>query len=354
MTEFYCPTKIWSGPDALEILQTFSAQRVLVVTDRYFSANGTAEAVGRRVPGAEVRVFDQVEPDPSVELAARGAAVCRAFRPQLLLALGGGSAMDCAKAICLAVEEPMTFWAIPTTSGSGSEVTAFSILTHNGSKHPLVDPAVRPDGAILDDSLLAALPPALIADTGMDLLAHCVEALGATNRSAITDALALQGASILLGHLQASFDGDRRVRGLLHEAATMAGMAFDNGGLGMCHAMAHALGGATHLPHGRLCAMLLPHVMERNAEAVVGQYGQLSRVCGLGGVTDRLALRNLTAAITRLRVALGLPGTLREAGAEVTDREGIVRAALADPCCRSNPVPVTETLLRELLEAVAG
>lgn len=352
MTEFFCPAKIWSGSGALEALRTCRASRVLVVTDRYFSENGTAMKLGSMVPGAEVRVFDEVRPDPTVELAARGAAVCREFRPELLLALGGGSSMDCAKAIRLAAEGNMRFLAIPTTSGSGSEVTSFSILTHGGVKRPLVDPALRPDGAILDDSLLAALPPSLIADTGMDLLAHCVEALGATGRSAFSDALALQGASILLGHLQASFGGDLRVRGLLHEAATMAGMAFDNAGLGLCHALAHALGGAVHLPHGRLCAMLLPHVMELNAEAALGQYAQLARVCGLEGATRQLSLRNLTAAIRRLRGALGMPATLRGAGTALADREATIQAALADPCCKTNPAPVTEEVVRKLLKAV--
>lgn len=354
MTEFYCPTKIYSGEWALDILKTCKASRVLVITDRFFSASGKAAEVAGHVPGAQVEIFDEVQPDPPVELAARGAARCRAFQPELLLALGGGSVMDCAKAIRLAAELPMTFVAIPTTSGSGSEVTSFSILTHRGVKQPLVDPAVRPDIAILDDGLLTALPEQLIADTGMDLLAHCMEALGAKNRSGFTDALAYHGASVLLGHLQASFSGDRRVRGMLHECACMAGMAFDNAGLGLCHAVAHALGGETHLPHGRLCAMLLPPVMELNAAAVMGSYAHLARICGCGGATERLALRNLIAAIERLRGALGQPATLREAGVARLDRDAVVAAALADPCCATNPVPVTGAMVHQVLQAVAG
>lgn len=357
MTEFSCTTKLYAGPDALEALARYPAQRVMVVTDAYFSQNGQALAVGKRVPGAEVLVFDKVTPDPPASLAAEGAAACRSFRPQILVALGGGSPMDCAKAIRLAADLPMTFVAVPTTSGSGSEVTAFSILTHDGVKRPLVDPGLRPDAAILDDSLLSELPPKLIADTGMDLLAHCLEALAATGRSAFTDALAAAAAETVLSKLAESYHGDRTVRGALHQAAAMAGMAFDNAGLGVCHALAHALGGAFHIPHGRLCAMLLPHVLDLNAAAVLPQYAALARRCGLSAPTERMALRSLTAAVVRLRGALQMPSTLSQAGVEREAlehaRPAIVAAALADSCCTTNPVPVTAPALEKILKAVA-
>ena len=357
MQLFHCPTKLYLGAGALDALGGFQAQRVLVVTDSFFSKNGTALEVGRRVPGAEVRIFDNVVPDPPASLAAEGASLCAQFRPQLLIALGGGSPMDCAKAIRMASDQPMTFVAIPTTSGSGSEMTSFSILTHDGVKHPLVDPALRPDAAILDDSLLAALPPSLIADTGMDLLAHCLEALAATGASGFTDALALEGARTALALLPASYQGDRSVRLRLHEAASMAGMAFDNAGLGVCHALAHALGGAFHIPHGRLCAMLLPSVLSYNAPAAQGKYACLARLCNFPSATDRLAVRNLTAAIVRLRKQLHLPETLSQAGVTAArweeTRAQVVKAALADACCRTNPVPVTEAGLLQLCKAVA-
>ena len=163
--EFSCPTKICMG---LDTLKTCEARRVLVVTDRYFSQK--AWEIGKLVPDSETAVFDEVVPDPPAELVAKGAAVCARFRPDLLIALGGGSPMDCAKGIKLASDHPMTFVAIPTTSGSGSEVTSFSILTHGGVKHPVVDGGIRPNVAILDDSLLQSLPPSLIAHTGMDML----------------------------------------------------------------------------------------------------------------------------------------------------------------------------------------
>lgn len=354
MTEFFCPTKIWSGKHALDALHTFHVKRAFLVTDPYFSSSGKAEEIGRKLVGAEVRIFDQIQPDPPAELAAKGAAACRQFQPELLIALGGGSAIDCAKAIRLAAELPMIFLAIPTTSGSGSEVTSFSILTQGDVKHPLVDPLLRPDGAILDDSLLEALPPKLIADTGMDLLAHCIEALAGKNRSSITEALAIEAAGIVLGHLQASYEGNHSVRGLLHEAATMGGMAFDNAGLGLCHAMAHVLGGVTHLPHGRLCAMLLPHVMQYNLPAALSQYARLARSFGLEGATEKLSLRALITCMERLRAALGLPATLRAADITLEDTKKLAKTILEDPCCDSNPVPVTEEAIIRILKAVAG
>ena len=354
MTEFFCPTKIWSGEHALDILRTFQVKRVFLVTDRYFSSSGKAAEIAARLPGAQVRIFDQVQPDPPAELAAKGAAECRQFGPELLIALGGGSAMDCAKGIRLAAELPMTFLAIPTTSGSGSEVTSFSILTHGAVKHPLIDPLLRPDIAVLDDSLLTELPASLIADTGMDLLAHCVEALAARNGSSFTQALAQHAAAVVLEYLQSSYEGDRAVRRKIHEAATMAGMAFDNAGLGLCHAIAHVLGGETHLPHGRLCAMILPHVIQYNLPAELRQYARLARACGLEGATEKLSMRNLIGAIERLRSSLKLPSTLKEAGKQLLDLKKLTAAVMEDPCCEGNPVPVTEEAVIRILKAVSG
>ena len=358
MQTFYCPVRLYMGPDALQALTRETAKRVMIVTDRYFSQNGLAQKIGAMIPGAEVQIFDKVVPDPPASLAAEGAALCSRFRPELLMALGGGSPMDCAKAIRLASETPMRFVAIPTTSGSGSEMTAFSILTHEGVKHPVIDDAMRPDAAILDDTLLQELPASLAADTGMDLLAHCLEAVAAARHNALTDALAYYAADTVLRHLEASCQGDRSVRGRIHVAASMAGMAFDQAGLGVCHAMAHALGGEFHLPHGKLCAMLLPHVMRLNAPASMAQYGALALRCGLPAPTDRLGFRNLSAAIVRLREKLGMPATLQKAGVDPAEirlrEEKILQAALRDRCCETNPVPVAKEMLKELYWAVSG
>lgn len=353
MTLFHCPVKIYTGPHALDALKACKAQRVLVVTDSYFSQSGKAMEVGRLVPGAEVRVFDRVTPDPTAELAAEGAALCTRYAPDLMIALGGGSPMDCAKAMRMASNQPMTFYAIPTTAGSGSEVTSFSVLTKDGVKHPLVDPSLRPDAAILDDSLLSSLPASLVADTGMDLLAHCMEAAVAVNRNGFTDGFSFYGAMTALSELPNAFGGSQEARGKLLEASTMAGISFDHAGLGLCHALAHVLGGAYHLPHGRLCAMVLPHVMAANERTAVHQYARLAKFCGLSGATDRLSLRSLTAAVIRLRTSLGMPGTLRQAGVEPEGILDLIPAVLEDGCCKTNPVPVTAAMVEQILRAVA-
>ncbi len=358
MKVFHCPTKLYAGEGALDALALYPAKRVLVITDSYFSKTGWASQIGNRLPNAQVRIFDGVIPDPPAALAAEGAAICMRFKPDLLIALGGGSVMDCAKAVWLASDRTGKLIAIPTTSGSGSEMTSFSILTHEGNKHPLVDPALRPDGAILDPALLAQLPKSLIADTGMDLLAHCLEALCATGRSNFTDAMAMRAAQIALEHLGTSFLGERSVRIELHEAASMAGMAFDQAGLGVCHALAHAIGGVTHVPHGRLCGILLPAVMDYNAPAAIKQYVLLAKSCGITAASERLAVRQLVAALIRLRKTLQLPETLMQAGISRTQwmeqRGCILENALQDPCCRTNPVPVTPEDLARICEAVLG
>lgn len=357
MSVFQCTTKIISGSEGLDYLKTVSAKQVVLVTDRYFSESGIAMEVGSRIPGARISLFDRVVPDPPAELAAEGGALCMACRPDVLLALGGGSVIDCAKGILAAYDRPVTFIAVPTTSGSGSEMTSYAILTKNGIKHPLVDERLRPDVTILDAGLLEKLPPSLVADTGMDLLAHCMEALVGTNRSEITDAMAVHGVRCVFQKLVHSYQGDTSVRMALHEAASMAGLAFDHAGLGLCHALAHSLGGLFHIPHGRLCAMLLPHVVEHNAETALGIYARLGRLCGLSGATDRLALRSLQSELRRLRRELHLPDNLPQAGVTKEqwqqNREKAVQAALEDPCCRTNPVPVTEEAVRSILKAVA-
>lgn len=356
MQAFHCPTKIYFGEGALGVLSEYHVKRILLVTDPFFVKSGTVADLKAYVPEAEVRVFDKVVPDPSLALAAEGAAVCETFRPDMLLALGGGSAMDCAKGIYAAAGRDLVFVAIPTTSGSGSEVTSYSILTHEGAKHPLVDAELRPSAAILDARFLYQMPRALVADTGMDLLAHAMEAIGSVSRNLFTDALAFQAAETALDKLALSFSGERSARLLVHEAATMAGMAFDQAGLGVCHALAHAIGGVFHIPHGKLCTMLLPAVMTFNAPEAMGQYVKLARRCGLNGATERLLFRGLLQEIERLRKTLRQPGNLSQAGVTKeqwnTNREKLLQNALMDPCCRTNPVQVTRAGLETICKAV--
>ena len=358
MKQFVCNTKIISGIGALDALKTLDAKKVMVVTDPFFMENGTAAAIAARTGASEVNYFDKVAPDPSVALAAEGTAALKAFQPDMLIALGGGSTMDCAKAMVYFSGTKAQFVAIPTTSGSGSEVTDFAILTHDGVKHPVVDPRMRPDMAILDPSLLEKLPKGLIADTGFDVICHALEAFVATGANAITDALAKDAFCAAYALLPASYGGDAAVRQDIHTAATMAGMAFTQAGLGLCHALAHALGGAFHVPHGRLNAILLPAVIDCNAHAASARYAKIAAAAGIGGSAGTLAVRNLKNALVRLRRELKLPDTLAQAGISPIAVRGrtkeLVEATLADPCCATNPMKVEDFMVRRILEAVIG
>ena len=358
MKQFICNTKIISGDNALDALKTLDAKKVMMVTDPFFMKNGTAAAIAQRTGAPQVSYFDKVVPDPSVALAAEGTAALKAFQPDVLIALGGGSAMDCAKAMAYLSGTNAVFVAIPTTSGSGSEVTDFAILTHNGVTHPLVDPRMRPDMAILEASLLEKLPKTLVADTGFDAISHALEAFVALDANAVTDALAKDAFATVLALLPASYGGTTAVRPRIHLASTMAGMAFTQAGLGLCHAIAHALGGAFHLPHGRLNAILLPAVIECNAHAAAARYARLAAAAGIGGSAETMAVRNLKNALVRLRRELHLPDTLAQAGiapAAVRSRtKELVDAALADPCCSTNPMRVEDFMVRRVLGAVTG
>lgn len=357
MKEFLCRTRIVSGPGALNVLKELGLRRLFLVTDPFFAQNGTAERVARAIGAEAFEIFDQVAPDPSVTLVARGVAAVQQFRPDGIAALGGGSAMDCAKGIRYFSELQIPFAAIPTTSGSGSEVTDFAILTHEGVKHPLVDPSLRPGLAILDETLVAGLPPAQVADGGFDVLSHTLESWVGKNAGGFSDALALGAFSTVFHGLVESYKGDQSRRSAIHEASCMAGLAFTQAGLGLCHALSHALGGQFHVPHGRLNAILLPAVISCN-EAAHARYADLARRAGLGGSSDTMALRNLKNGLIRLRAQLEMPENLAQAGILPTklreNTEMIVTAALHDPCCRTNPQPVTEEMVRRVLTEVAG
>ena len=358
MDEFDCRTKIISGTGTVRRLEDLRAKRLFLVTDPYFYENGTAKRVAEQAKAEQVEIFHEVKPDPTVELAAEGTARLKAFHPDLIVALGGGSAMDCAKAMAYFAKENAKLVAIPTTSGSGSEVTDFAILTHNKVKHPLVDKRLRPDVAILDSELLQQLPPALVADAGFDVIAHALESYVATDAGIFTDALAREAFKNAYGALPASFAGRQEVRLRVHQAATMAGMAFTQAGLGLCHAMAHSLGGLFHVPHGRLNGILLPSIVACNAHVAGDKYAQLARSCGMGGTADTIAVRNLRNGLIRLRRELKLPETLAQAGitpsALRSGANDIVKATLEDPCCKTNPMVPEAFLVRRILEEVTG
>ena len=358
MEQFFCKTKILSGPGSLQALAGLHIKRLLIVADPYFYQNGTVNHVAHLSKAEAVEVFHKVAPDPSVKLAAEGTQMVQTFHPDTILALGGGSAMDCAKAMAYFSGLDLRFIAVPTTSGSGSEVTDFAILTHDEVKHPLVDQKLQPDIAILDSDLLSSLPKKLIAETGFDLISHAVEAWAATGAGMISDALVLEALRTAFSLLPKSYAGDTSARLPLHTAATMAGIAFSSAGLGLCHAMAHALGGEFHIPHGRLNAILLPAVMEANAAGASHRYAELAKRLGFGTGADSMALRNLKNALIRLRKGLDLPENLQQAGIDPailkSNMDHLIEAALNDACCKTNPVNVEASMVRKVLEAVMG
>ena len=346
MQTFILRPKLYFGPDALGALNVLSDKRVLIVTDSFLASSELLERVRAHLAGCEVTVFDQVTPDPSVELVARGVQLLREVQPEAMIAFGGGSPMDCAKAIRWSAGFYVPLWAVPTTAGTGSEMTAYAVLTDpsQGLKYPLVDDTLLPEYAVLDPSLLEGVPPAVTADTGMDVLTHAAEAYVSLKATPFTDALAEKAFVLAYEALSRAYGGSAEGKQAMLYASCMAGMAFNAAGLGISHALAHVLGGRLHLPHGRLNAILLPHVITFNAAdpTAARKYAKLARLCALSP-----SPRALSGAVGRMLAALKLPRTLA-----VEDIPSAAAAALADPCAATNPrVPVQaelEHLLRGL------
>ena len=346
MQTFSIKPNLYFGSDALGALRALAGQRVLVVTDSFLASSGLLERVRVHLDGSTVTVFDQVTPDPSVELVARGVQLLREVRPEVLIAFGGGSPMDCAKAIRWSAGECIPLWAIPTTAGTGSEMTAYAVLTDTGKglKYPLVDESLLPEYAVLDPSLLEGVPPVVTADTGMDVLTHAAEAYVSLQTTPFTDALAEKAFVLAYENLSEAYRGDSERRSAILYASCMAGMAFNSAGLGICHSLAHALGGRLHLPHGRLNAVLLPHVIRFNAAQpeAARRYAKLARLCGLAP-----SARALAGAVSRMLTVLKMPTTLTMDGPAE-----IAAAALADPCTTTNPHAPTQAELEKLLRGL--
>ena len=353
MERFAIKPEIWFGLGALAALEKLAGKRVLLVTDGFLSSSGLAKRAAERFTGP-VEIFDKVEPDPSLKLVAEGVAALEHFQPDVVVAFGGGSPMDCAKAMCWFSKRRPPLWCIPTTAGTGSEVTSFAVLTdtERGIKYPLVEEGLLPETAILDPDLLEGVPPKVTADTGMDVLTHAAEGFVAKGNSPFSDALAERAFTLAYERLPAAFAGDLGAKGDMLLASCMAGMAFNAAGLGVCHAMAHALGGRFHLPHGRLNAVLLPAVVLRNAgdRRAAARYAALAKACGLAGTS-----RALSAALARLRTALDLPDRLPVEPEKLKAAlDDLSAAALADGCMATNPIPLRADEVKDLLARAGG
>ncbi len=383
MSRFTLPRDLYYGRGTLETLKTLKGKRAIVVVGggsmRRFGFLDKTVAYLEEA-GLEVRLFENVEPDPSVETVLKGAAVMREFEPDWIVSIGGGSPIDAAKAMWAFYEYPeitfealtipfnfpelrqkARFLAIPSTSGTATEVTAFSVITDyaNGVKYPLADFNITPDMAILDPDLAETMPQTLTAHTGMDALTHAIEAYVSTLNSPFTDPLALKAIDMVFRFLPASYQGDTAAREQMHYAQCLAGMAFSNALLGIVHSMAHKSGAAFstgHIPHGCANAIYLPYVIQYNRKEAESRYADIARSVGLTGGSDAELTDKLIAKIDAYNVELGIPKTLREFGideAEFNEKvAGIAERAVGDACTGSNPRGITPVEMERLFRCI--
>lgn len=375
MEVFDIKTKVQFGNDALACLETITASRIFIVTDPFMMESDMIGKITERIKGKDFKIFSNVVPDPPLELVVLGVNEVVEFKPDTLIAVGGGSAIDEAKAIMHFSREignlpDMQFIAIPTTSGTGSEVTSFAVITDKdkGMKYPLVNAALLPDVAVLDPSLVKSVPAGIVADTGMDVLTHALEAYVSTKANAFTDALAEKAVRIVFQYLLRSYlnPEDYEARENMHYASCMAGLAFDRTSLGLNHAIAHNIGGKLKIPHGRTNAVLLPYVVEFNADiqdyhqtqynTAAKKYAALALLQGIPGVNIRSAVKNLIHEIQKLQKAMKMPVTMRDCKIKPDDfhkaEEEIAEGALADACIATNPRAVSRKQILEILKKV--
>lgn len=394
MARFTLPRDVYFGQGTLEELKNLGGKRAIVVV-----GGGTMKRMGfldRAVQylkdgGMEVELFEGVEPDPSVETVMRGAEVMRKFQPDWIVAMGGGSPIDAAKAMWVFYEYPDTsfeaiitpfsfpklrtkahFCAIPSTSGTATEVTAFSVITdyHKGIKYPLADYNITPDIAIVDPELAETMPKKLTAHTGMDAMTHAIEAYVSTVANDYTDPLALHATDMIHDELVHSFAGEKHAREVMHNAQCLAGMAFSNALLGIVHSMAHKTGAAFsggHIIHGCANAMYLPKVIRYNAkdERAAKRYAQIADHLGLGGNTVAEKVDLLIKELRHMNDELEIPqaikyygeGGVRADKSIIDEKEfleklpEVAKNAIGDACTGSNPRIPTQEEMEKLLKA---
>lgn len=402
MQWFKIPPKIYFEEDSVQYLQHMPGiSRAFIVTDPMMVQLGYVDKVlyylRKRQTYCHSEIFSEVEPDPSVETIQRGVRAMNVFQPDVIIALGGGSAIDAAKGMWLFYEYPDTSFdglrlrfldirkrafqfpnlgkkaqmvAIPTTSGTGSEVTSFSVITDkaNGNiKYPLADYELTPDVAIIDPQFVRTLPRAIVADTGMDVLTHALEAYVSVLASDYTNGLAIKAIELVFKYLYRSYSdpNDKVAREKMHNASCIAGMAFTNAFLGVNHSLAHKLGGEFHIPHGRANAVMLPHVIAYNAQtptklAAFPKYGkyvadmryaQVARYIGLPGNSEAEQIQSLINAVRDLMKRMNMPLCIRECGVDealfLTKVPSMAERAFEDQCTTANP---RYPLIRELEE----
>ena len=413
MLWFRTPQKVYFKKGCLpvamrELKQVLGKQKAFVVTDRFLFQSGTVHCITDQLHelGIAYQIFSDVEPDPTLACAKRGAEEMRAFAPDVIIALGGGSAMDAAKIMWVMYEHPEAdfmdmamrfldirkrvytfptmgekayFIAVPTSSGTGSEVTPFAVITDEktGVKYPLADYALLPNMAIVDTDLMMTQPKGLTAASGIDALVHSLEAYASVMATDFTDGLALRAIQNIFTYLPACYDNGLNepvAREKMANASTMAGMAFANAFLGVCHSMAHKLGAFHHLPHGVANAVLLTDVMRYNADPrpqkmgtfsqyayphTLERYAEVARFLGLSGNSDEELLEQLIAKIEALKERVGIKKTIRDYGVKEEDflatLDEMVEQAFDDQCTGANPrYPLMSEIKAMYLKAYYG
>lgn len=368
LDKFDLHTKIFIGSASFDKMLE-QRRRVFIVTDKFMHESGRVSYLTDKIKaeGAKWEIFSDVTPDPDIETVTAGVAKILEFQPDTVIALGGGSPIDAAKAIVYFAAKQIDlrdcpFVAVPTTSGTGSEVSKFAVITDRarGIKYPLIDDTLLPDYAVLDAELTCSVPPKVTADTGLDVLTHAIEAFVCTEANAFTDALAEKSVKLVDHYLLLAYKepDNREARQGMHNASCLAGAAFSNAGLGLCHSMAHAMGAQFHIPHGRANAILLPVVMSFNAGCettltpVATRYAELASLIGMGATSMRQSALNLIHMVRRLQQRMGVPQCIKDAGVSAEDFEAAVDtmadAALADRCTATNPKPCTKEDIIEL------
>lgn len=375
MGEFVLKTRIFMGKDGLdEILQ--GVTRAFIVTDRFMHESGKVSYLTEPLEARKIeyQIFSEVRPDPDIATVTKGIEKMLEFQPQVLFALGGGSPIDAAKAMnWLSVQggldQKRTFVAIPTTSGTGSEVSRFSVISdpEKAAKYPLVSDELLPDAAILDAELVRSVPPAVTADTGIDVLTHAIEAFVSTGANDFTDAAAEKAMKLVRSNLMKVYKNpdDLEARQKMHHASCLAGLAFSNAGLGLNHGMAHTLGAHFHIPHGRANGILLPYVMAFNAGCheqltpVAARYARIARVLRLDGPSVRQSAFSVVRTTKQYIKRLQIPDSIAAAGVSREEFDAaldeMAEATYQDACTRTNPRACSVEDIKEVfLRAYTG
>ena len=381
MKEFDVRTRVYYGENALDRIKQLPYKKVMVIADPFVVKSGLYKHVTNRLKQAEIlyEVYDNVVPDPPIQKVAEGIAEALRFRPDAIIAIGGGSAIDTSKAIKrLGRNNDETFLpkliAIPTTSGTGSEVTSISVVTDPevGTKYPLSSQNMIPDEAILDDVLVKSVPAGITAATGMDVLTHAVEASVSSQTNEFSSAMAEKAIEIVGEFLLRSWadNNDTRARRKMHVASCLAGLAFNASGLGLNHGMAHQLGAEFHIPHGVANSILLPYIIEFNSEITlyshqkesynpcVRRYCNIARILGVFNLNEVVTIRSLISYVRFLAGQMKLPDSVHKACPDLTEEEYLSKVtsmaehAIQDDTVSTNPrVPTVDDVI-EIYKAI--